>query len=174
MSENSNVAIEATVDPELIPCVESLESSHSIKTDNCCNNDYVEGIISDVCINSPMDIIAPIESCEQPNCLILTENNIKINDGVEVEDVENPTVDKLLDIVIENTLNQMGLDATETMHNTSVMSVPVVQNEIMEIHSAVEVPDHQVTNLLIEENNMTGKSMFLISNYFIMIITISK
>uniref|UniRef100_A0A2S2RAR3 Zinc finger MYM-type protein 3 n=1 Tax=Sipha flava TaxID=143950 RepID=A0A2S2RAR3_9HEMI len=154
MSENLNVNIEATVDPELIPCVESLESSHSDKTDP----DHVEHIIPDVCINNSMDIIVPIESCVKSNCLILTENNVKINEEVEVVNVENPTVDKLLDIVIENTLDQMGLDATGTMHSTSVMSVPDVQNEIMEIHPASDVIDHEVTNFITEEDNMTDLS----------------
>lgn len=151
MSEN--VTVEVTVDPELVPCVESLESSHTDKTDH----DYVEAITPNVCINSSMDIIVPIDSCTKSNCLILTENNVEINDEAKVEDLGNSTVDKLLDIVIENTLDQMGLDSNDTMHNTSVMSVPDVQNEIMEIHSVDEVTDHQVSNLIVEEDNMTGK-----------------
>lgn len=168
MSENLNVNIEATVDPESITCVESLESSYSDKTDHV----HVEGIIPDVCINSSMDIIVPIENCVKSNCLILTENNVKINDEEEVVNAGNPTVDNILDIVIENTLDQMGLDATGTLHSSSVMSVPDVQNEIMEIHPVSEVIDHEVTNLITEEDNMTGKLKFLIFNFFIMKISI--
>lgn len=172
MSENYNVVNESTVDHELIPCVESLDSIHCEKTDP----DYEEGINLDSYINSSIDIGEPMANCEDINCIVLTEKNssstIIDNKELEIENVEKQTDDKLMNIDNddklmnvnnENTLDQLNIDATGSMDTELPISVSDDQNKVVNSNNIIENTideNHQVT-----DENMTGKITF----YFLII-----
>lgn len=165
MSENYDVVNESTVDHELIPCVESLDSIHCDKTDH----DYVEGINLDSYINSSIDIGEPIENCEDINCIVLTEKNsidtinssIKTinNKEIEIEDIEKQTDDKLMNIDNENPLDQINIDATDNMDTELSMSVSDDQNNIMDSNSVIENTNGESDQVNNEE--LTGKNVYL-------------
>lgn len=164
MSENYNVVNESTVDHELIPCVESLDSIHCDKTDH----DYVEGINLDSYINSSIDIGEPIENCEDINCIVLTEkssldtinSSLKTidNNELEIEDMEKQTNDKLMNIGNEKTLDQTNLDATGCMDTELTMSVSDDQNKVMDSSCVIENTYGKSDQVINEELN--GKNCF--------------
>lgn len=168
MSENYNVVNESTVDHELIPCVESLDSIHCDKTDH----DYVEGINLDSYINSSIDIGEPIENCEDINCIVLTEkssidtinSSLKTidNNELEIDDINKQTDDKLMNIDNENTLDQTNIDATGCMDTELSTSLSDDQNKVMESNIVIENTygeSDQVTN-----EELTGKNCFFSFN----------
>lgn len=166
MSENYNVVNESTVDHELIPCVESLDSIHCDKTDH----DYVEGINLDSYINSSIDIGEPIENCEDINCIVLTEkssidtinSSLKTidNNESEIEDIEKQADDKLMNIDNENTLDQTNLDATGCMDTDLSLSASDDQNKATDSNCVFEISNGESDQVINEE--LTGKKLFFL------------
>jgi len=147
MSDNLNVADGATIDHELIPCVESINSN---KTDFI----YTEVMNSDDCINSSMDISQRIENCEQFNSIVLTDTNNINNKELVVNVVEEQTDHNLRDVDIENALDQINIEATCSMDNEPAISD--VQNKLMVANNnTIEIVIDQADQITGED--MTGK-----------------
>lgn len=119
MSENVNVANEATEDHESIPCAESLESIYSIDTNN----------VEDICKNSLMDVNESVESCIEND---LSDKEIKI------KDLEKQIDDKISDVYSENKHEQMDIYAISNIDNELAVIVSDVQNEVLNTDNAIE------------------------------------
>lgn len=119
MSENVNVANEATEDHESILCAESLESIYSIDTNN----------VEDICKNSLMDVNESVESCIEND---LSDKEIKI------KDLEKQIDDKISDVYSENKHEQMDIYAIGNIDNELAVIVSDVQNEVLDTNNAIE------------------------------------
>jgi len=144
---------------ELIPFVESLEPTHSDKTEK------VEDEVPENCTNITADIIEPIVSGQEINSLIFTTEHDISNDDLEIKVEEKHTDENLLNIDSENKLDQIDTNVTGCMDNDeSAISVPNIENKIMESISEIESNIDQADQIV--EKDITGKLQFKI-NYLI-------
>lgn len=132
MSENVNVANEAAED-DSIPCAESLQSIHSIGSNN---------IEEDICKNSLIDVSEPIESC--------TENDLSDKE-IKIKDLEKQIDDKISDVFSENKPEQMDIYAIGSIDNELAVIVSDVQNKVVDTNNAIEgtIDDGTTGKLLI-------------------------
>jgi len=126
----------------MIPFDESLETIHSVKTDQ----EHVDDVTSDNCAINTVDANEPIiGSSEEINSLIMTTEH-----DISNEDLKIKVDEKLLDS--ENKLDQIDAGVTECMDNDEpVMSIPNVENKIMESLSKIEINIDQADQIVVKD-----------------------
>jgi len=130
----------------IIPFDESLELIHRDTTDK----EHMEDVTPDNCAIITIDINEPIgSSSEVINSLIMTTEHDISNEDLEIKVDEKHTNEKLLVIASENKLDQIDTGVTKCLDNDDpAMSVPNVENKIMESISKIEINIDQVDQIV--------------------------
>lgn len=147
---NAEAASSATTSKNnelMIPFVESLELIHTDKTDK----EHVENVTTNNCAIIAQDINEPIGSNEEINSLITNtehESNIDLEKNVE----EIHANKKLLSVDNQNKLDQINTDVTKCLNNEKLaISVPNVENKMMESNSGIEINTDQADQILVQD-----------------------
>jgi len=152
---NADAASSATASENnelIIPFDESLELIHSDTTDK----KHIEDVTPDDCAITTVDINEPIgTTSEVINSLIMTTEHDISNEDLEIKVDEKDTNEKVLVIDSENKLDQIDTGVTECLDNDEpAMSVPNVENKIMESISKIEINIDQADQIV--DQNITG------------------
>ncbi|XP_001943720.2 zinc finger MYM-type protein 3 [Acyrthosiphon pisum] len=146
---NAEAASSATASENnelIIPFDESLELIHSDTTDK----EHMEDVTPDNCAIISVDIIEPIgSSSEVINSSIMTTEHDISNEDLEIKVDEKNINEKLLVIDSENKLDQIDTGVTKCLDNDEpAMSVPNVENKIMESISKIEINIDQADQIV--------------------------
>lgn len=152
---NAEAASSATASEKnelIIPFDESLKLIHSDTTDK----ERMEDVTPDKRAINTVDINEPIgSSSEVINSLIMTTEHDISNEDLERKVDEKHTNEKLLVIDSENKLDQIDTGVTECLDNDEpAMSVPKVENKIMESISKIEINIDQADQTV--DQDITG------------------